>query len=128
MKRFIPLCPPLLYMALIFYLSGRPAPEPLQSMPVLFGMKVVHLLEYGLLAILWYRGIWHVSHWSACAVSLVSVAITFAWGISDEIHQSFVPHRTARIEDAVTNLIAAVGAVCLWRLITGLRQSRRGAC
>ena len=121
-ERYTPLLLPVLYMSLIFFLSGRPAPEPLQQMPVLFGMKLVHLLEYGLLAILWFRGLRLVTTWSPCAVNLVAVAITFAWGISDEIHQSFVPGRTARVEDAFTNLVAAVGAVWLWRLVHAIRK------
>jgi VanZ family protein len=93
-------------------------------MPVLLGMKVVHLLEYGLLAILWNRGLRKVTAWSACAVGLASVAVTFGWGISDEIHQSFVPGRTARVEDALTNLVAAVAATWLWRLANAARQPR----
>lgn len=93
-------------------------------MPVLLGMKVVHLLEYGLLAILWNRALRDVTAWSSYAVGLASVAITFGWGISDEIHQSFVPGRTARVEDALTNLVAAVAAIGLWHLARAVRRPR----
>jgi VanZ family protein len=123
MKRILSLLPPLLYMALIYYLSDRPTPEILHKAPRLFGMKVVHLLEYGLLAILWFRALRHATPWSSRALCLLSVALTLAWGISDEIHQSYVPGRTARVGDAVTDLVGAVIAVWLWRLWIGRRKT-----
>ncbi len=123
MKRYLNLLPALLYMALIFCLSSRPAPEALQAWPILWGMKVVHLVEYGVLAVLWYVGLRRATAWSPCAVGLVSVALTFAWGISDEIHQAFVPGRTARVEDIFTDLVGAVAATWLWRALVALRRA-----
>ena len=115
MKRYLPLLPALLYMGLIFFMSSRPCPDALTGWPVFLGMKLVHLLEYGFLALLWLGGLTWSTRWTTVPVIGVAVAITFLWGISDEVHQYFVPGRTARVSDALTDLIAAMAAALFWR-------------
>lgn len=118
MKRILPMLPALLYMAVIFWMSSRPAPESLKVWPILWQVKLVHIVEYGVLALLWAFGLTRagLSSWHRAAVA--AVLITFLWGISDEIHQNFVPGRTAKLADALTDLLAAVLAIGLcyaWR-------------
>ncbi len=89
-------------------------------------MKVVHLIEYGLLAILWNRGLSRSTTWGSRVVGIVAVALTVAWGISDEIHQAFVPGRTPRVADVFTNLVGAMAATWLWPRLTGaIRRTDR---
>lgn len=96
----------LLYMLIIFGLSSRPGdqvgiPEPWD--------KLVHACAFGLLAFVWYRAI-H-SFWMAWV-------ITALYGLSDEIHQGFVPGRARDIEDWLADMVGA--AVVVWLL----RRSR----
>jgi VanZ family protein len=107
-------------MVLIFVLSSRPAPEALQDWPILLGMKLVHLLEYGVLAALWIWGLRRGTTWTAYRLTAMAVLITFLWGVSDEIHQAFVPTRTARISDAIADLVGALAvSAAWWRLRRG---------
>lgn len=125
MRRYTPLLPALLYMSTIYVLSGRPAPDALQSWPILLSMKAVHLVEYGILGLLWIWGLNRATGWSTGAIAACSILITALWGVSDEFHQSFVPGRTARVEDAVTDLVAALAAVALWLLLRRFRRACR---
>ena len=90
----------LLYMLIIFGLSSRSGdqvgiPEPWD--------KLVHASAYGVLAFLWYRAI--RSRWMAWT-------ITALYGLSDEIHQGFVPGRARDIEDWLADMVGA--AVVVW--------------
>lgn len=126
MKRVFFLLPALLYMGLIFWMSSRPAPESLQTWPILWGMKAVHLVEYAILCLLWLWGLARATRWPFRRVALLAVLLTFLWGVSDELHQSFVPGRTARVTDAATNLVAALLAAGGAWLAGRLRAYRGG--
>ncbi len=105
--------PALIYMALIFALSSRPAPGFIEQWPILLGMKLVHLVEYGALAGLWTFGLLRSTTWPPRHALACSVALTFAWGVTDEVHQAFVPGRTPAAADAFTNLAAALAWVAI---------------
>ena len=73
--------------------------------------KVGHLAEYAILAALWFRALRSALRlepgWSAFAALGVSVA----WAITDELHQAFVPSRTASPVDVVIDTTGALLAV-----------------
>jgi VanZ family protein len=104
-------------MALIFYLSSLPHPE--EELPnFLFeklGDKLLHGMEYAVLAVLCYRAFRRAAGARAAgyAVVLATVAASF-YGASDEVHQAFVPFRTSTwsdwLADTVGSVIGAVGA------------------
>ena len=100
--------PPALYMGLIFFMSSRPAPEFFQGWPMYWGMKSVHLCEYGFLALLWVVALLRGTALPLRQLYALSALLTFLWGVSDEWHQAFVPGRTARLDDVLTDLAAAV--------------------
>lgn len=122
MRREGYLLPALLYMALIFWLSSRPAPETVQRWPILGPIKLVHLVEYGILALLWYGGLARYRDWGPRKTALIAILLTFAWGISDEIHQAFVPSRTGTAMDAFTDLLAACTAMALATFVRALKN------
>lgn len=107
-KRLLFFVPPSLYMGLIFCLSSRPAPEFFQGWPLYWGMKSVHLCEYGFLALLWIVALLRGTTLPLRDAYALSVVVTFLWGVSDEWHQAFVPGRSARLEDVLTDLSAAL--------------------
>ena len=116
LRYWMPVCA---YAGLIFYLSSQPHPEDdLPSFVLSFSDKVLHVLEYAALGGLCYRALrWGTNEsWRNMALPL---AVLFAslYGISDEIHQSFVPFRDSSWLDWVADTIgAAVGAAVMSRL------------
>ena len=108
MIKLLPFLPPVLYMGLIFFLSSRPAPEFFQGWPLYWGMKSVHLCEYGFLALLWVVAFLRGTALSLRHLYALSILLTFLWGVSDEWHQAFVPGRTAQLSDVLTDLSASV--------------------
>lgn len=112
--------PPLLLMAVIFYLSSQPrlpqAPGP--HLDTLL-KKLAHIGEYTLLYVLLVRAFRrnHNLEW-AMPISLLATAI---YAISDEVHQAFVPGRHANWYDV---LIDISGGLMLWGLLRSHRWLR----
>jgi VanZ family protein len=63
--------------------------------------KIVHILIYGLLAVLCYLSAAHQSKYPALFKNAILFTIIFCslYGISDELHQSFVPNRDCEFWD-----------------------------
>ena len=115
--------PALLWFALIFILSSQPSlPSPGR-----ISDKQAHAFTYGVLAILCLMGLtgWR-SRRVAGASLLAAFAIAVVYGVSDEIHQSFVPGRTPDVADVIAD---AVGAACAltaawgWAILAGRPSS-----
>lgn len=105
--------PAVFYMGLIFYLSGRPASPALHLWPIFFGIKLVHLLEYGLLGALWLFAFHRGSPLTPGIIRIATWSIVVLWGISDEIHQSFIPERTAKGMDIAADVMAVTFAIII---------------
>ncbi|MDH5562898.1 MAG: VanZ family protein [Nitrospirota bacterium] len=89
------------------------------------GDKLAHGLEYGILGILLFRAFQKTTH----GMRSISLAIicAVAFGLSDEIHQWFVPHRQADIWDLLADTIGATGFILAWVFVTkayDLRHAR----
>ncbi len=126
MAKPLPFVPPVLYMGLIFFMSSRPAPEFFQGWPLYWGMKSLHLCEYGMLALLWVVALLYGTTLPLRRLYPLGVLLTFLWGVSDEWHQAFVPGRTAQLTDVLTDLTAAVlCAVCCAALRWPRRKNHR---
>ena len=105
------------YMVLIFYLSSLPHPDE-DLAKFLFeklGDKLLHVIEYAVLAILCYRAFRRAAglHAAEYAVALAIVTASL-YGATDEVHQAFVPFRTATwldwLADSVGAVIGALGS------------------
>lgn len=100
--------PVVLYMAVIFYESS------MTSAPLPGGMsdKVAHAGGYavlgGLLARATAGGFPRPMHWRSMWISL---AIAVSYAASDELHQRFVPGRTADLGDLAADAAGAAAAV-----------------
>lgn len=103
----------LLYMGLIFFVSHQ-APDGLQLPPVEHLDKVAHFFEYALLGVLLLHAIdrWESRRWVVLATILAA-----AYGVTDEMHQSFVPGRDASAADMFADALGGfVGAAgYFWR-------------
>ena len=95
-------------MAFLYYLSSRPAPEELKWIPIIAKLKLVHIIEYGILYFLvWYAVIKTTSCNKLEAFSL-ALMFTILYGLTDEFHQIFVVGRTARLEDVVADIVGGI--------------------
>jgi VanZ family protein len=94
-------------MVLIFILSSYPTPI---KTPLFVSFdKMVHIVEFGILASLIYLAL-RVMNSGKHHMFVLAFVIAFLYGVSDEIHQYFVPGRRADIFDVVAN---GIGAFCI---------------
>lgn len=107
------------YAGLIYYLSSQSHPEEtLPSFVGLFSDKVLHIAEYAVLGGLSYRAFrWGTNEsWRPWA-GLLAVLLTALYGLSDEVHQSFVPFRESSALDWLADSLGAVlGAAAIHRM------------
>lgn len=78
--------PPLALMAAIFFFSAQPDLGTGLGVWDTILRKAAHMAEYGVLWFLWHRALERPTPWPAAA-------ITLAYAITDEFHQSFVEGR-----------------------------------
>lgn len=116
--------PVLGYAAAIFYLSSLPKPhEQLPEFVRDLSDKLLHFVEYGILGALLYRAFRLASgpRITASAVVLAIVAGS-VYGMTDEVHQAFVPMRTASLFDWIADTL---GTVIGARGLSWIEQRRR---
>ena len=82
--------------------------------------KLGHMIEYAILAALWFRALHTGQRRSFTSSAWLALAITVVWAITDELHQSFVPSRTASALDVMFDSAGATLALVTLRLRNGL--------
>lgn len=112
--------PAAAYMALIWAISSMSAPSfPIELFPL--RDKGVHATEYGVLAFFLAhacRRTWLAHSWRR--VGLAAVYLTILWGFLDEVHQAFVPGRSADVLDLLADSVGAcAGAAARW-MVSGI--------
>jgi VanZ family protein len=106
------------YAGLIFFLSAQSHPETHVPFVTYFSDKVLHAVEYALLGALCFRAI-HGGGPEAWRPYAIPTAMLLAslYGMSDEVHQAFVPFRNANWLDWVADTIgAAFGVAAMHRV------------
>jgi VanZ family protein len=106
------------YAGLIFYLSSQELGPDLGLLPP--GVdKVLHMIEYGVFGLLTYHAL-GVGGWFRQRRRLhlvLAIVIGITYGVSDEVHQSFVPTRESDVRDVMADTAgAAIGAWSLARV------------
>ena len=126
LKRFVLYWLPLILYCLFIYIqSAHPSPEQIPSFP--FVDKALHFAAYGLMGILFYRAYQTLRIKNNIQLlMLLSVVSASLYGISDEIHQSFVPFREAEVADVIADIIGAFSGVWLYRLLVVSRERESG--
>jgi VanZ family protein len=89
--------------------------------------KAMHLIEFGILALLWYRALDPDGAGWRAGAALTAFLLAAGFAAVDESHQALVASRTASILDVGwDSLGAALGLVGRWALgRTGERMNRR---
>lgn len=106
--------PVLAYCVIIFIVSSMQHPLPDTDIPNLD--KFLHMVEYGILSYLIIRAlIGSEVKLSRGRLIVLAVILTTLYGASDEIHQMFVPGRSAEILDVFVDLVGASAAGFLKR-------------
>jgi len=117
--------PLILYCLFIYIQSAHPSPEQIPSVP--FIDKMLHFSAYGLMGILFYRAYQTLRIKNNIPLLMVLSAVSASlYGISDEIHQSFVPFRQAEVADVIADIIGAFSGVWLYRLLVVYRERESG--
>ena len=109
--------PPLLWMALIFLgssLTGGNADgitrqasgvnEPIQIQRI---KDAVHITEFGILTLLLLRAFTRRSYRPSLKQTFQAFCIASLYGVSDELHQYFVPSRYPGIDDMIRDVVGA---------------------
>ena len=126
MNRFLRYWLPLIACCLLIFLQSS-SDNPVDLPPIANVDKVLHAGAYGLLGILFYRAYrsrWpSASGWTMANASLLSAAF---YGLTDEIHQYFVPGRSADPWDWLADTVGAMLGVAAYHALLYL-QSRRAA-
>ena len=110
---------PLAYALLIFVQSSFALPAHSLRTPR-HADKVIHVVEYAILAALLARAL-HVGGPTGPertrTIFLLASLASALYGVSDELHQSFVPGRHASLGDAVADAVGSLlgaGVTCAW--------------
>ena len=107
--------PVILYCLAIYIQSDLPASEHIPSFE--FSDKVLHFFAYAVMGILFYRAYQTLRiKDNPQMLLLFSVVSASVYGISDEIHQYYVPFRDASFLDVIANILGAVCGVYLYHL------------
>ncbi len=102
--------PIIVYCLLIFIQSSYPSPEQLPRVTHLD--KLLHFVAYAGLGVLWLRAFKTLDmRNNPRLIITLSILLSSVYGISDEIHQHFVPYRNADVVDAVMDIIGSVVGV-----------------
>ena len=110
-SRLDPWAPPIALMALIFVFSHQPDLSSGLGAWDLVGRKVFHAAEYALLCFLWWRALTGLTPRGRALAA--AAAVSLAYAISDETHQSFIEGRNGTPIDVAIDSVG-IAAACLW--------------
>jgi len=120
-KKFSYWVPTIIWMMLIFYVSGRTSTELQLAFPFIEDLNPGHIAAYFVLALLAFYS-FHKSRVKRPFVATLVLAITY--GITDEFHQSFVPTRQPDIADLVRDTIGTLAALLVIRMKQSTREKK----
>ena len=109
MKKYVADWLPVIALCVaIFVQSSFPPPDFGPAFPL--KDKVMHMVAYGLLAVLFYRACRVTWPERLAPVQLLAISVLFAslYGLSDEFHQSFVAARQADALDWVADVAGSI--------------------
>ncbi len=100
----------LSYAALIFWLSDSPLPPGVPFIELPGADRVYHFFEYGLLALLGLQAFSPRTRRKFWGV----LALCWLYGLTDEVHQSWVPGRSADMLDWLVDGLGILTMGWLW--------------
>ena len=125
-RRLIRIVPALLWMLGIFALSSQSRLPQAPGISIQIMAAAGHLAALGVLAVLiaWAAG---VDFSRLSRRMLAAYALTVFYGVSDEIHQSFVPGRYATVQDVAIDAIGAAAGLTVMYFVVRWQRERETA-
>jgi VanZ family protein len=113
-------------MAIIFLLSAQPGLRVSDDAAVDRPARTLaHIGTYAVLALLLVRALL-VRRRPARIVAGAAWVVAVLFGVSDELHQAFVPDRTGRPSDVLVDAIgAAIGVAVAFAILPAIDRRRR---
>jgi VanZ family protein len=124
MRRFWLKVPAIAYAALIFILSSLEK-TPLDEVPIWNFDKIVHMTEYmifGILLRLAFTGSRAVNFIRSS--NLWSMVLGALYGLSDEIHQYYIPGRICSVYDLSADVVGILLGIWLFNHLKIFRKYR----
>ena len=114
--------PVYFYAAVIFFLSSMPPPPAVAQPP--FMDKIFHLGEYAIFGFLLARAFKSSQKgYFASNFRLLAIGCAVIYGLTDELHQAFVPFREASLFDLLFDgLGATLGGLCVTSVVADRRK------
>jgi VanZ family protein len=89
--------------------------------------KLAHVVEYAVLALLWYKAVHHVGGRTPRTAAWVALSICLVCAFADEAHQSMLPSRQGSARDFLIDAFGATAMLTIARgRSTGDRAGRFG--
>jgi VanZ family protein len=108
--------PVLFYCLIIFVQSSYPTVHKTYDLPYID--KLLHLAGYAMLGVLFFRGFKNSRFKNDFAsIRTVSILLTGIYGATDELHQYYVPYRTADIWDVISDLSGGFIGVYIYQAL-----------
>ncbi len=98
--------PPIAWMALIVFLSSQSSLPLPQGLLGEITSNLAHFLVYGVLTVLYYRALIYIE--GLRSIGIYAIALSAVYGMTDEIHQAFVPHRTPSLIDLAVDVLGSL--------------------
>jgi hypothetical protein len=105
-RRLLAFLPVVAYAGIIFWLSAQPNPLPFVPREWLSQDKVLHATEYAVLGGLLVVAL-RLAGLRPARALLLALVLASAYGATDEVHQYFVPGRSADVLDWVADTLGA---------------------
>ena len=105
--------PVIIYCLLIFIQSSYPSPESIPALPYID--KILHFVAYAILGVLFFRA-FRTQRFkeNINLVIVLSILSSSLYGLSDEIHQYFVPCRDTDIMDFFADVMGSICGVFIF--------------
>lgn len=108
--------PLITYCILIFLQSSFPSIESVPELP--YSDKLLHFFAYAVLGALFLRAYKTLRIRNKLKILIIlSILSSSIYGISDEVHQHFVPYRSFEYFDILADVLGSVFGVFIYELI-----------
>lgn len=123
-RRIARVLPLILWCALIFYLSSQQAVSVSTEQAVdTFAHKLAHVIEYCILFLLFVFAF--KKDTEGDRILWIGIIFVTLYGISDEIHQSFVPTRGPRATDVLFDTLGGILGYLIIKIKTVIHQKKQ---